>query len=152
MKNQFKLLALAFVAATSFSANAANTATATLNATLNIQGQCSFSSSSYNVTKNDVVNSSPETSVNITYNCASGFTPTLSSLIKTTTDIEGNTIVAAVFPDSSFTTPIEDAALSLTADGTDTTIPLYVKFAKQDGGGIPKPGTYVFAIPLIINY
>ena len=151
MKNQFKLLALSLIAATSFSAHA-DTTTATLNATLNIQGQCSFSSSSYSVTKNDVVNSTPETSVNVTYNCASGFSPNLSSTKETTTDASGNVILAGVFPDTSFNSSLDEIALPLVADGTDTTIPLYIRFAKQGGGGIPKPGTYVFSIPLTISY
>ncbi len=42
MKKQFKLLALALLAATSIAGHAAGTATATLNATLTVAGQCSF--------------------------------------------------------------------------------------------------------------
>jgi len=153
MKNQFKLLALALVAATSFSVNAANTATATLNATVQVNGQCSFSSSNYSVSATGNVGTIPEANTTITYNCAAGFTPTLSSSSQQTTDSEGNTIVSSLASDSSFNNVIDGTdTLALVADGTDTTIPLHVRFAKLGGGGIPKPGTYLFAIPLTINY
>lgn len=151
MKKQFKLLALALLAATSIAGHAAS-ATATLNATLTVAGQCSFSATNYSVTVNAMVNTKPQQATSITYSCAAGLSPTLEATAQTTTDGANNTIGVDIFSDSGFTNSIEENPMSLVANGSATTIPLYLQFQGQGGANIVTPGTYNFAIPLTIAY
>lgn len=151
MKKQFKLLALALLAATAMASNA-GTATATLNATLTIAGQCSFSAASYSVAASGLVGSKPKQNTSVTYTCAAGLSPTLEATAQTTNDGANNTIGVDIFSDAGYTNSIDENPMNLVSNGSATTVPLYLQFQGQGGANIVTPGTYTFAIPLTIAY
>lgn len=152
MKTKLKLLALAMLAATSIASQAAGTATATMNVTLNVAGLCSFSASNYSVNVSGLVNSKPQQATNITYTCAAGLAPTLEASAQTASDGAGNTIGVDIFSDSGYTNSIDGNPMSLVANGSATTVPLYLQFQTTGNGNLVTPGTFNFAIPLTINY
>ena len=138
------------------------TASTTLSTTMTVSGSCGFTGTptALAFTAMTNTNNSFTQSATLSYNCSTGYTPTLTSfdtlndnmVINGVNDMS-DTFNVQAFADSALTTDLGATSytgLALTADGTTHTQTVYIQYSIAKGYW--KGSTYNIGVPFYITY
>lgn len=133
----------------------AGTATATVNATLNVAGTCSFSQPNYSVNVNATMGTKPTANVQLFVSCSSGVTATLQQNYAVAYSGSGaaGEIEAVAYKDAGNTQALSGNPINLTADGGQYAYTIYYLFRDyQSQGPLTKSGTFNISMPMQVSF
>lgn len=133
----------------------AGTATATINATMNVAGACSFNQPTYTLTVNGATGQKPTGNVQVYVQCSTGLTATLQQGYAVAYSGSGavGEVEAVAYRDPSNTQPLSGSSISLIADNNMNPYTIYYVFRDyQTQGPLQKMGTFEISMPMQITF
>lgn len=152
---KLKLAALVSSLALCSSFAQAGTAYATVNATMNVAGTCSFNQPTYTLTVNGTTGQKPTGNVQVYVQCSTGLTATLQQAYASAYSGSGaiGEVEAVAYRDSGNTQPLSGSSISLTADNNMNAYTIYYMFRDyQTQGPLQKTGTFEISMPMQVNF
>lgn len=152
---KLKLAALVSSLALCSSFAQAGTAYATINATMNVAGTCSFNQPSYTLTVSGATGQKPTGNVQVYAQCSAGLTATLQQGYAVAYSGSGavGEVEAVAYRDPGNTQPLSGSSISLTADNNMNAYTIYYMFRDyQTQGPLQKIGTFEISMPMEISF
>lgn len=133
----------------------AGTTTATIDATVNVAGTCSFSQTNYTLSVNSTIGTKPTANTQVAVTCSAGLTATLQQGYAVAYSGSGaaGEVEAVAYKDAGNTVPLNGNPINLTADGGQYAYTIYYLFRDyQTQGALQKSGTFSISMPMQVNF
>lgn len=133
----------------------AGTATATINATMNVSGACSFNQPTYTLTVNSATGVKPTGNVQLYIQCSAGLSAVLQQNYGAAYSGSGaaGEVEAVAYKDPSNTQLLSGYPINLSADNNMNPYTIYYVFRDyQTQGPLQKMGTFEISMPMQITF